>query len=278
MSSTIALLVGVCLGWISQPPQLTEPDVGTLLRSAGAYLEGYERAVTAIVSEEDYLQRIPSEGLTRRLRSDVLVVAQPGIGWIGFRDVFEMDGKPVRDRDERLARLFIKADPDAMRQARRIVDEGSRFNLNSMRGGGVSRTVNQPFTALKFLRLENQARSTFRVDRQRTAGSPNTIVMQFTERARPRLVATPDETAAHGVFWIDVATGRVTASELTLWTGGLRAVFRVTFTEQPKLRLWLPVSMAEEYTEVRRPGPTIEGQATYSNFRQFQVDTGFVSK
>jgi hypothetical protein len=248
------------------------------MRAAGAYLAEYERAVTAIVSEEDYFQRIPGEGVGRRLRSDVLVVPQPGIGWVGFRDVFEMDGRPVRDRDERLSRLFIRADPDALRQAKRIVDEGTRFNLNPLRGGGVSRTLNQPFMALKFLLLENQHRSAFRVDRRRTDRPASTVVLAFTERGKRRLIATPDDAAAQGVFWIDAATGRVNASKLTVSTGGLRAEFDVTFTDQPKLGLWLPSLMTESYTMERRNLTTIEGRATYSNFRRFQVDTDFVAK
>lgn len=42
----MALLIGVYLSWISQPPQLAEPDVEAVLRAAGAYLAQYERAVT----------------------------------------------------------------------------------------------------------------------------------------------------------------------------------------------------------------------------------------
>jgi hypothetical protein len=278
MTKALASLVCISLGWTVQATQVAEPDVETVLRVAGAYLAEYERTITAIVSEEDYLQRVPSEGVARRLRSDVLVLPQPGAGWIGFRDVFEMDGRPVRDRDQRLSRLFIKADPDALRQAKRIVDEGTRFNLNPLRGGGVSRTLNQPFTALKFLVRENQSHSTFRVDRRRTAQPGNTVVIEFIERDRRRLIATPDDAAAQGVFWIDAATGRVNASKLTVSTGGLRADFDVSFSEQPKLGLWLPTVMTESYTVERRNLTTIEGRATYSNFRRFQVDTGFVAK
>jgi hypothetical protein len=278
VTRALALLIGISLGWTAEAAQVAEPDVETVMRAAGAYLAEYERAVTAIVSEEDYFQRIPGEGVGRRLRSDVLVVPQPGIGWVGFRDVFEMDGRPVRDRDERLSRLFIRADPDALRQAKRIVDEGTRFNLNPLRGGGVSRTLNQPFMALKFLLLENQHRSAFRVDRRRTDRPASTVVLAFTERGKRRLIATPDDAAAQGVFWIDAATGRVNASKLTVSTGGLRAEFDVTFTDQPKLGLWLPSLMTESYTMERRNLTTIEGRATYSNFRRFQVDTDFVAK
>ena len=64
-------------------------------------------------------------------------------------------------------------------------------------------------------------------------------------------------------------------SRLTASTGRLRAEFDVTFSEQPKLGLWLPSVMTESYT-MERNVRAIEGRATYSNFRRFQVDTGFV--
>ena len=47
---------------------------------------------------------------------------------------------------------------------------------------------------------------------------------------------------------------------------------RVTYADQPKLGLWLPVSMDEHY-EVSPRRSIIDGHATYSNFRKFQVET-----
>ncbi len=45
----------------------------------------------------------------RDLKSDVLIVRGPaGERWMQFRDVFEVDGKPIRDRAERLAKLFLE--------------------------------------------------------------------------------------------------------------------------------------------------------------------------
>ena len=58
------------------------------------------------------------------LVSDFLLVQVPGEGWLPFRDVFERDGKQVRDRQERLAALFLKGSSrSAFAQARAIMDE-----------------------------------------------------------------------------------------------------------------------------------------------------------
>jgi len=186
----------------------------------------------------------------------------------GFRDVFEVDGRAVRERDQRLMNLFMHPNKDAVVQARRVVDESSRYNLNPW-DGGINRTINQPFMALKFLRALNQGRSTFRVERSPVSEPSGPVRLTFQEFARPRLILSPDNAAAQGAFTIDPTAGRVTSSELDIQTGRTRIRIHVAFAEHEKLHLWLPSSMDESYTSV----PPIEGHATYSNFRQFNVAT-----
>jgi len=143
------------------------PPLAESLRSAGDSLREYERQVPAIVAEERYEQvarrSVPPTAVSRRLRSDVLVITDEAVGWVGFRDVFEVDGRPVRDRDERLAKLFLKPHAETLRQAKRIAEESARFNVN-VEGIDVLRTVNMPMTALRFIRVQNQHRSTFKTE------------------------------------------------------------------------------------------------------------------
>jgi hypothetical protein len=269
---SITSLIVACTTCLSLTGRSQAPTVDQLLHAAGDYLKQYEKDVAAIVAEEDYVQRLPNEGArTRRLRSDMLVLLDPAYGWVSFRDVFEADGSAVRDRDERLVNLFLHPKPDTIAQARRVVEEGSRFNLNPQ-GGGINRTINQPLLALKFLRATSQSRSEFKIDGTRTG--TDAVVVTFTERIKPRLIASPDNAAGRGAFWIDPATGRVTTSELTMQTGGTRVVIRVAYAKDAKLDLWLPSRMDETYGPVGFPAIAwIEGRATYSKFRRFQVDT-----
>ena len=65
--------------------------------------------------------------------------------WVGYRDTFEVDGQPVRDRDERLQRLLRSG---AVGQAKRIAEENARFNLGE---DLISRTVNVPTFAFELL-------------------------------------------------------------------------------------------------------------------------------
>jgi hypothetical protein len=265
------------------------PALDDLLRAAGDYLEKYERDISAIVSEEDYLQVARGNSgspSSRRLRSDFLVLNVLNT-WIGYRDVFEVDGRPVRDRQERLAALFMKPTIDALAQAEQIAAESSRFNLSQ--SVVVGRTINVPMTALKFLHIDNQHRSTFRLAGRDNVGGAECTIIRFGEQELPRLLSTDNDSAASGAFWIEAASGRVRRSELVLETartvrrGGsvgsreetvaVNATIRVDYAEQQRLQLWLPVMMDEHY-DVTPRNVSIDGHATYSNFRQFRVDTG----
>ena len=76
----------------------------------------------------------------RELLSDFLLVKLPGRRLsIPFRDVLEVDGREVGDREARLTRLFLQPAPDALTRAREIAAESARYNI-----GRVVRTVNLP--------------------------------------------------------------------------------------------------------------------------------------
>lgn len=275
------MCTALALGSIPLASRAQAPPLAELLRSAGAYLTEYERQVSAIVAEERYHQvarsSAPMTTVARRLRSDVLVITNEAAGWVGFRDVFEVDGRPVRNRDERLARLFLKPHADTLRQAKRIAEESARFNVNLERHA-VSRTVNMPMTALRFIRVQNQPRSTFKTDGVTTVDGIRAVVVRFNERAQPRIIATADRAAAHGRFWIELDTGRIVRSELAFETKGMVTTITVAFAPEDKVGLWVPVSMEEEYRIGIGDALLVEGHATYSNFRKFTVDTSVIVK
>ncbi len=114
-----------------------EPKLETVVARAAAYVAGFERQLSSIVAEEQYVQdwtalpkgsRPLHERRHRELASDLLLVKpSSGNGWIQFRDVFEVDGTPVRDRHERLVTLFLQPASSAERQIARILDESARY-------------------------------------------------------------------------------------------------------------------------------------------------------
>ena len=98
------------------------------------------------------------------LTSDFLLVQMTGQAhYVEFRDVFEVDGQPVRDRQDRLTKLFLNpaaSQPDF----ETIVAESARYNI-----GRVTRTVNTPTLPLLFLDPRVQSRFKFKLA---TDGAP----------------------------------------------------------------------------------------------------------
>src|SRR2546425_12077582 len=154
-----ACAVCAALAIAAQPDP--RPTIDTLLQRAASYVSDFEARFSNVVAEEHYLQRAPSRlrsmsGIPilvhRDLKSDFLYVKVPGDDtWIPFRDVFEVDGRPVRDRQERLTALFLQPPALAVDQAKQIPNESARYNI-----GEVLRALNGPGLRLEGLRLPHQ--------------------------------------------------------------------------------------------------------------------------
>ena len=138
------------------------------------------------------------------VRSDLLTIRDEAEGWIGFRDVYEIDGRPTRDRTDRLAKLFLEPLPDSRAQAIRIAEESARFNLAPQ----VPRTINVPLLALQFLRSANQARSQFTLAGPGNVRGVPSVIVSFPERAAPGIIRTVDGAKARGRFWIEADSGQ----------------------------------------------------------------------
>jgi hypothetical protein len=249
------------LGAQRQPPD-------ALLAKAATYLRDYETAFSVVVSEERYTQTVYSTFNQTRRGRRVLVsdVVQTRIGaaeWVAFRDVFDVDGAPVRDRDARLQRLFVEGVGDPVTQARSILTESARYNI-----GAVDRNINVPTMALTYLRESNQWRSTLTTAGREKIEGVNTQIVAFSETATPTVVrAGASDLPARGRFWIDPESGRVVKSEIWIPGPPSSGKITVTYGPVPNLSVWAPLQMKEEYVGWE----TIRAEATYSNFRQFKV-------
>jgi hypothetical protein len=219
--------------------------------------------------------------VSRRLLSDVLLVQSSDDLWVSYRDVFEVDGKPLRDRDDRVRRLFLS--PGNGRAAlRRINSESSRYNI----GTGV-RTVNTPTFALLYVHPRMQSRMRFQFKGKEAINGHACMVIEYREVRRPALVSSTKGQSILGQGWFcaEEATGRVRRIESTLQGAASRAVVQVTFGEEPDIDVLVPKTMWEWYTgtlgrllnrneNVGYAGESyIEALARYSNFRRFRVET-----
>jgi hypothetical protein len=292
-----ATLVSACLTVAIAPPAATasEPQsLATVLARAGAYVAEFHRQLSTIVGEERYVQDwkavqsgrrpVATELQHRELVSDVVLVKPPRAdAWMTFRDVFEVDGNAVRDRDDRLAQLVRSGSPSTNDAVRTILDESSRYNI-----GDIRRNVNTPTYPLLFLETANHFRFKFKQTKDRRPRtepenpardgafrvSTEVWVIAYEEKEAGTLIKTDGhkDLPAKGRFWIEPATGRVLMSELLVSNRKLRATIDVSYQSEPILGLLVPIEMREWYDNMKTRSH-IEAVATYGKFRQFQVNT-----
>src|SRR5262245_2739004 len=291
------LIILLCFAAAAPPgslvrAQTAEATLGDVLKRAGAYVVDFQRALSGVVAEERYVQEVrnvlPSYGFGAPrgaasqdargvLGSDLLLVRPSGANrWVQFRDVFEVDGKAVRDRSERLVKLFIEPTASSAQQVEEIVRESSRYNI-----GALQRTINVPVLALLVLDPPNQRRFSFERTQDRKPklgsepkppGETSIWVVEFYEQSAGTLIrgSQNHDIPAHGRFWIEAASGRVVGSELIADDTTLKGTVTVAYRLEPSVNLLVPAEMRERY-EVRRDSSRVDGTATYSKFRQFQV-------
>jgi hypothetical protein len=269
-----------------------EATLRIVLARAGTYIGEYRRQMSSIVAEEHYIQESRYQGGRgvppdvqpehRELRSDLLLVRPAGArDWLQLRDVFEVDGQPVRDRSERLTRLLYEPSRFADPQIASILNESARYNI-----GPIQRTVNVPLLPLLFLEPGNQDRFKFKLAADRRPAttrddpsppgsfrvSTEVWVLEYRETEPSTFIRTPrgKDLPSQGRFWIEPTTGRVLMSELITDDRAVRATIDVSYQSEPLVGFLVPVEMREQY-EGRRDGVRIEGTATYGRFRQLQA-------
>ena len=275
----VLVVLVLALATFALPSRLwAQPTLDLVLSRTTAYVERFVEQLSTVVMEEDYRQSFFSGGRSNptrlRLVSEFLLLRlEDDTAWVGFRDVFEVNGQRVRDRQDRLASLFMGNTTRALEQARRISEESARYNL-----GSTGRTMNVPTYALFFLHPANINRFTFESDGENCADQRGAWRIRFEEVEYPTLTRGLQgiDLPAAGRICVDPDTGRILETELALHHPGLggrpatEATATVRFGAAPDLELWVPVEMRESYSEGggrRRTNST----ATYRDFRQFQV-------
>jgi len=235
-----------------------------------AYLRDYEERLSSVVAEEDYRQWVeqgPKENrstTSRILRSDFALTLTPERDrWVGYRDTFAVDGVAVRDREERLEQLLSSG---AVGQASRIADENARFNLGEKL---VSRNVNVPTFALEIMHPRFRDRVKVRRSGADTLDGRPAWLVEFREQKDHTYVRTPEggDQPTRVVALIDPQTGEVLRTVVT-WEH-LKGSITVRYGQVPGVQVPVPILMAERY--VARSGELVGGDATYTNFRQFQT-------
>ena len=250
-----------------------EPALDAVLGRMHAYLKDYAKQLPAMIATERYQQRFGS-GMRknqRLLMSDYgLIQVQGDSEWLGFREVLSVDGKPVTDSARRLAELLAKPSVQALQQARLIAEESARYNI-----GPVVRTINDPAIVLELLDGRHSPRMRFSHNGENTINSVRTWVIRYQELGNPTIIRTRDrkDVPARGRAWVEPETGRILRAEATVEPGlGVTGTIDVTFEFDERMGFAVPSKMSERYAN-RNLVTVSSGEATYSNYRRFTVDT-----
>lgn len=289
MRILLAALIALSFGSLSTAQIGNQPGSGftTVLSSAMRYAMNYEQRFAFLAADEFYHQEIqrppnPGSNLSRSnpgggmqgggpisqqtIKSDFLLVqlGGDGEGWMPFRDAYEVKGRKLRERDDRLLKLFTSNHKDRFEKAAQLTSDTSKLNL-----GNVARTINIPTLAMMFLHPRVNERFEF-VDggEENVAGRIFRKVL-YKEVARPTLIKTTRgrDLALTGFMWVDPFTGTVMKTELNAADPVVRCQVTVTFRRDDALDLFVPDKM-EEYYKAYSGLDDILATATYTNVRR----------
>jgi hypothetical protein len=254
------------------------PSVKDVMRRVADYVAAYGEKAAIVVGAERYVQE--TNGNTTDAQRTRMTVAEFAIvkvetirGWLGFRDVIEIDGRSLTGRNDRLVRL-LTSPGDRYDEARRLTAESARFNI-----GRVVRNFNVPTTVLFYFTRDQQDRFKFTAKGVQPDG---TWEIAYRETRQPTLIRTPEgkSVPSDGSIWVNPADGTIVRTLLKVGGIGIGApkgmrgagTIDVTYARVAALDMWLPESMVEQFeTKDRVTWETVTGRATYTNYRQFQT-------
>lgn len=240
----------------------------TLVARAGRYVREYEQRFSGMVGEEHQTQRlVKAAGTTTKQRdliSDILFVKAGDLTLV-FRDVSIVDGKPVRNRQERLQQLFLGTPRGAVKQAQAIVAEGARYDIPFPR-----------FRVLSGLMLPLVIVKPGTSERFRFASTDDGVTLDEVRyptlfryyRMRSAAVDMP----LHGRLSIDAASGELRSASLVAVNAESEGSVEVRYVNDAKIGLLVPAQMRERYRRPAKPKDDhLEVSSDYSNFRRFEV-------
>lgn len=265
---TVLLTALLALVWPAGEPLRAQSTDAALADRVRAYAAKYVATMQSVVAHEQYEQSLTARRATPRsstLRSDVLSLRVPGTREaIWFRDVYEVDGRKVRDREERLLRLLHSNAPGRLDDLRRIAAEGARFNL-----GSVPRTTNVPDLVFAYL-AAGAAQVTMSAPKDATIRGERVVVLRFEEVATPTIVrgTAGRDLPARGRVWVEPDSGVLVRGEVTLGDSYSTSTTTVDFVPHPRVAVRVPSRMEETFRTATEFGV---GTATYTDVRVFGV-------
>ena len=284
------MLVTIGLAAILSGSAAQEPELETVLARASEYIQHYERTLGMVIAREEYIQRVPAGGSMslpaapglagnirtpyraedqeRRLLSDYMMIRlQSDEQWVGFRAILEVDGKPVRDRLERMQEVLTGSVEETIELWKKLSEESARYNI-----GNVTRTNNVPTLGLLVLRGDHQHRFELEHTGNERIEDLDVWEISFREHSSPALIQNlqGDDIFTYGRIWVDPADGRIVRTEVRTGDKNSELQTEITVRYQPHagLDVWVPRDMKERY---KVGDSRIDAEAKYSDYQQFKV-------
>jgi hypothetical protein len=205
--------LAMSVGAVAQP---SDAALDAVVRKMADYVAAYGERASVIVAAEKYTQQLELQGQRGRPRSLVaefaIVKVAGRVGWTGFRDVVQVDGKSVADRKDRLVAL-LTGPAGNEGELRRLSNESARYNV-----GVVIRNFNVPTTTMFFFHPDDVGRFSFRRAGTKTIDGVVTWALDFKETRTPTLVMKRDGTdvPCEGTVWVVPDDGTVVRTRLRL--------------------------------------------------------------
>jgi hypothetical protein len=214
----------------------------------------------------------------RKIRSQFILLsnADSDVGWLAFRDAFEVDGRKLRNDQGRLEPMFARSIDTALPAAQMFTAEAIKHNKGTMAGA-----VHATTFALTVLSPTHQSSFKFEKKGEKKVGDVTAWVVAYAETTGGKFARTIEGVPqpVRGELWIDPATGRVLKTQVVMdsldaypdmklhperYENFPRMTFEVTYALDARLNLWLPRELKESYD---RRVEVVTTTATYTNYR-----------
>jgi hypothetical protein len=217
----VAALIALCAAApaaFAQAAPPTDPALQPVLDKMAQYIATYGEKASMFVGVEKYTQSISFPEMTaparpRKLVAEFAIIRAAGdAGWVGFRDVVEVDGEKVSDRRDRLMSILTDMSVDSS-QATQLANESARYNI-----GPISRNFNTPTSTLFFFSPANLGRFLFTKKEIKKVNGVETWQLDFKETKTPTIVNTRSGKSVplEGSLWVVPADGTVVKSRLVM--------------------------------------------------------------
>jgi hypothetical protein len=253
---TSALVVWLAGGAV----RAQEPDLTSLVLAAAASAARIVQGFTNVVAEEEYREWRAPQRAARRVRSDYLLVRFPGEQgrWLEFRDVREVNGRAVGDRDERITRLFLEPFDSGMRRAIEI-GEASAEHLP---------LLYRPLLGVTYLQAAYVPAFRFKVGGVERIGGMAVHRLDFEHNPDVPLEISAGGVRVTGRAWLDAGLTGIVRTQLALGEGRSRVELVTSFGRDERLGIAVPSEL-----QIIGANGQISGVLTYVAFKRFEVRT-----